>query len=214
MALNEELIRFVREALQRGQSRVQVSEVLLRAGWPADQVKGAMASFADLDFPIPVPRPLTNVSARDAFLYVVMFATLVLSAYSLGDLLFELINRAYPDPAEFRYQQPMLYAVRWSLASLIVGFPVFLLVSWFIARAVAANPMKRASKIRRQVTYVMLFIGGSILIGDVISLVYSLLGGELTTRFILKVLTVAAIAGSIFVYYLLDLREVEREPPS
>ena len=35
----------------------------------------------------------------------------------------------------------------------------------------------------------------SVLIGDFISLVYSLLGGELTTRFVLKVLVVGAIAG-------------------
>ena len=50
------------------------------------------------------------------------------------------------------------------------------------------------------------------LIGDVTTLVYNALGGELTIRFLLKIVTVALIAGTAFVYYLRDLRrdEVER----
>jgi uncharacterized membrane protein YpjA len=39
-----------------------------------------------------------------------------------------------------------------------------------------------------------------------------LLGGELTTRFILKVLVAAVIAGTVFGYYLRDLRRDERAP--
>jgi len=49
------------------------------------------------------------------------------------------------------------------------------------------------------------------LIGDFTSLVYSLLGGELTVRFVLKVLTVGVIAGTIFWYYLSDLRLDEKD---
>jgi hypothetical protein len=37
------------------------------------------------------------------------------------------------------------------------------------------------------------------------------LGGELTSRLVLKVLTVGAIAGTAFSYYLSDLRREERE---
>jgi membrane protein YqaA with SNARE-associated domain len=51
----------------------------------------------------------------------------------------------------------------------------------------------------------------TILAGDLIALVYNLLGGEFTTRFLLKVATVAVIAGGVFGYYLSDLRQEERE---
>jgi uncharacterized membrane protein YraQ (UPF0718 family) len=47
-----------------------------------------------------------------------------------------------------------------------------------------------------------LFVASSIIIGDVITLLYNLLGGELTVRFLLKALVVAFIAGTIFWYYL------------
>ena len=61
-------------------------------------------------------------------------------------------------------------------------------------------------------TYLTLFVAASVLIGDFITLVYNLLGGELTTRFMLKVLTIAVIAGTIFFYYLPDLRLEDTKP--
>jgi hypothetical protein len=66
--------------------------------------------------------------------------------------------------------------------------------------------------VRRWLTYLTMFVAASILIGDVISLVYTVLGGELTVRFVLKVLTVGAIAGSVFGYYMWDLRGDEEAP--
>jgi hypothetical protein len=192
--------------------RADVEQVLLRAGWPPEQVKRALNSYSDVEFAIPVPRPVPSVSARDAFMHVVMFATLILSGYNLGDLLFELINRAFPDPAARAYSQSTLQAIRWSLSSLIVAFPVFLYVAWLVGRAIRREPTKRASRVRRRLTYVTLFIASCVLIGDFISVVYNFLGGELTVRFLLKVLTVALIAGRAFGYYLWELRADEKEP--
>jgi hypothetical protein len=146
-------------------------------------------------------------------MYVVMFATLTVSAYSLGNLVFALIDRAFPDPASpgFPFQSTM-QAIRWPLSSLIVAFPVFLYVSWLIEQSVRRNPIQRASRVRRQLTYVTLLVAAAVLIGDVTSVVYNFLGGELTVRFLLKVLTVAIIAGSVFGYYLSELRTDEKEP--
>ena len=62
---------------------------------------------------------------------------------------------------------------------------------------------------RRWLTYLTLFLAAIALVSDMITLVYNLLGGELTLRFVLKVVIVGAIAGSIFSYYLLDLRRGE-----
>ena len=42
-----------------------------------------------------------------------------------------------------------------------------------------------------------------------ITLVNNVLAGDLTLRFVLKVLIVAAVAGAVFSYYLLDLRRGE-----
>jgi len=54
-------------------------------------------------------------------------------------------------------------------------------------------------------------IAAGVLIGDLITILSSLLGGELTMRFLLKALVVFGIAGSIFGYYLSDLQKEEKE---
>ena len=64
---------------------------------------------------------------------------------------------------------------------------------------------------RKWLTYLTLFIGASVLLGDVIALVNGVLKGDPTLRFLLKCLVVGAIAGTAFAYYLADLRQDERE---
>ena len=211
MAIDDELNGFVRDALSRGTPRTAVADVLARAGWEGHQVKGALAGFAEVDFPIPVPRPRAYLSPREAFMYLVLFCTLYVSAFNLGSLIFELINRAFPDPADARLQVWSTLRVRWAIASLIVSFPVFLFVSRLTRRDVSRDPRKRASRVRRWLTYLTMFVAAGVLIGDVTCLVYYLLGGELTIRFVLKAATIFGIAGAAFGYYLTDLRADEKE---
>lgn len=203
---------FVREALAAGQARPAIEAALAQAGWPLEQVRDALDAYADVPFAVPVPKPRPYLSAREAFLYLVLFATLYISAYHLGSLLFDLLNRALPDPADMRFEVVQLgTSMRWSVASLVVAFPVFLFVARLLGREVARNPVKRLSAVRRWLTYITLFLAAAIVIGDLIAAVYNVLGGEMTLRFTLKVLVVGAIAGTVFAYYLLDLRHEERE---
>lgn len=209
----QDLELFVREALAKGAPRDAIEATLAAAGWPAEQVHSALGAFAAVDFPVPVPKPRPYLSPRDAFLHLVLFATLYLSAWHLGSLLFDLINRAFPDAADPAYAiSQAAHSMRWSVASLVIAFPVFLFVARHLGRELARNPVKRLSPVRRWLTYLTLFVAATVLIGDMITLVYNVLGGELTARFALKVLVVAVIAGTVFGYYLLDLRREEREP--
>ena len=212
MAITDDLVGFIRDALARGLPRAQIENVLLRAGWNPEQVKRALGGFAEVDFPIPVPRPKPYLSAREAFIYLLLFSTLYVSAYSLGSLLFQFINRAFPDPvtpaSAVQYSRE---AMRWSVSSLIVAFPVFLYMSRLTSRTIRLDPTQRGSKLRRDLTYLTLFVAALTLIGDFIALVYSFLGGELTVRFVLKALTIGVIAGASFGYYLWDLRVEEKE---
>lgn len=212
MAAGDELIDFVRAALERGLSRTQIEEALRTGGWTSDQIRSALTAFADVDFPIPVPRARPYLSAREAFMYLVLFGTLYTTAYHVGSLLFDFINRAFPDPASGTdNDEYWRQSIRWSVSWIIVAFPVFLYTATVTGRAIARDPIKRASKVRRWLTYFTLLSAACALLGDFATLVYNLLGGELTVRFVLKVLVVAAIAGSAFVYYLRDLRQDETE---
>jgi len=205
-----ELQLFIREALVRGSTREHIAEALKKAGWPDDEVSSGLDLYADVAFPIPVPKRKPYVSAREAFMYLVMFTTLYVSAFNFGALLFSFINRAFPDTLN-SYESADLTGIRFSVAAIIIAFPLFLWLSTLLMKAIAKDPAKRGSKIRKWLSYVTLFIAAGVLIGDMIALIYNLLGGELTARFFLKVLTILLIAGMIFGYYLWDLRRDEKE---
>ena len=213
MAASNELTEFVRDALARGASRREVETVLLGAGWSRDVVQTALAGYAEVDFPIPVPKPRSYLSAREAFLYLLLFATLYITAYNAGVLVFHFIDRAFPDAAARVTSVYARQQVRWALSSLIVAFPVFAYLSVFARRSISLDPGKRRSNVRRWLMYLTVFAAASVLIGDFITLVYNALGGELTARFVLKVLAIAAIAGTIFGYYLSDLRLEDTTTP-
>ncbi|MGC8639235.1 MAG: DUF5671 domain-containing protein [Isosphaeraceae bacterium] len=207
----QELEAFVKEALLRGLAKPEIEQAILQAGWTADQARSALGAFADVPFAVPVPKPRPSLSAAEAFKYLLTFTTLYLSAFHLGSLFFSFIDKAFPDPASPYEARWVMDSLRWSAASLVIAFPVFLFMSHHIQSAIARDPVKRLSPIRRWLTYLTLFVAATILIGDLTTLVYNLLGGELTVRFVLKVLTVAMIAGTAFGYYLWDMRREERE---
>src|SRR5690554_2322288 len=116
MAATQELEQFVRDALAGGASKEEVAGALEAAGWDRAQVQGALDAWADVPFAVPVPRPRRYLSARDAFLYLLMFATLYLSAWHAGSLLFDLVNLAFPDPADGEFARSAASSsMRWSI---------------------------------------------------------------------------------------------------
>ena len=61
--VEHELLSFVREALGRGLPRARVEDVLRVAGWSTEQVSNALDAIADVDFPLPVPKPTSTLES-------------------------------------------------------------------------------------------------------------------------------------------------------
>ncbi len=210
--MDDTLNRFIHEALAKGIERVEVEETLLAAKWPQDEVAAALDAYADIDFAIPVPKPRQYISAREVFLYLILFTFLYFSAWHYGSLLFGFIDRAFPDAVRHSTWDGALRTIRWSVATLLIAFPGYLVLSRRFHIVARRDPEKRKSKARKWLTHLTLFLAASTLVGDLITLLYNLLEGELTTPFILRVLVVGVIAGSILGYYLWDLRQDELRP--
>lgn len=204
--MSQELHLFVKESLGKNQSRASIAEVLLSAGWQEQEIAKALSSFAEVDFAVPVPRRKPYLAAREAFLYLVSFITLYVSAFSFGALLFSFVNIWFPDL--LRGAETVSTN---SIASLIVAFPIFFLVTRALRRSTERNPERKDSRVRKWLTYLTLVVAAGVLIGDLIALLSGLLGGELTVRFFAKTLVVFLVAGSIFGYYLSDLQKEEKE---
>jgi len=210
---NSTLTGFVKEALEKGEGRDGIRAALLSAGWRADEVDEALTAFSDVAFPVAVPRPQAYLSAREAFFYLLFFILLGVVAYNLGSLLFALIDTAIVDRLEQdQYWNSRLdRQISGAMAGLIVGTPIFLWLARILLKARKANPALQRSRIRKWLIYVSLVIAGSVLVGDAISLVYNFLTGDLTLRFTLKSLIVAAIAGSIFGYFITHAEKDEAD---
>jgi hypothetical protein len=208
--MNVELVEFTRGALATGIGRKEIADTLRRAGWAEHDIKAAMDAFADVAFPVPVPRPKPYLSAREVFVYLILFAALYGTAANIGTLIFELINRSFPDPLSQTSIQLSNGNIRWNMSWIIVAFPLFIFTFRSVTKALTGDPTKRASRPRKWLTYLTLFVAGAFLIGDAGTLVYNVLGGELTIRFVLKVATIAVIAGGIFTFFLSEMQKDER----
>ena len=207
--MNSQINDFVHEALRRGVSREDITTGLLKGGWTLKEINTALDTFVECDLPLPVPRKRVSGSAKEAFLFLMLFSALYTMVFALGSVLFDLINISLPEPGEISSR--WIGSLRYGIASVVVSFPIFILMSRVITRESSRNPDQRISPVRRWLTYLTLFVTAGVIIGDLISLVYNFLGGELTARFLLKALTVGVIAGTIFGYYLWDLRQDESE---
>lgn len=201
---HDPLSSFIAHARGKGMDHQTIRMLLLSAGWKEKDISQAMASET---LTMAVPLPPDVGSARDAFFHLLSFTALTSTVVSLIFLFFEFLNRLLPDPAFPLYQYGNdVSAVRWELAVLVVSFPLFLWMARLLQKEYAAHHEKLASGVRRWLTYLILFATACTLIGDLIALIFSLLQGEVTLRFLLKVLTLSILAGLPFTYYLRALR--------
>ncbi len=198
------LLDFVKEALARGESRERIFSALQKAGWPDDQIRDALGAYADIDFQVPVPRPRRFGGAREAFLYIVYFSLLGMIAFQVGGLAFAYIDRLFADPLYTENLRYVASRLRWSVAALVVGYPIFLYLGWRLATMRRKNSERRVSRVRAWLTYVTLIFAALTLIGDLVAVVYNFLGGELETRFMAKAIIVGVISGAILWNYTRD----------
>jgi hypothetical protein len=148
-------------------------------------------------------------SPRDVFLHLLSIIALYASATAFLTLAFQLINLWFPDILDaggYYAYAGARNAIRWSLASLVVIFPVYFFTARFLRKEYEVEPQKRELRVRKWLISFTLFVVALTLIGDLVSLLSHFLEGELTARFALKVLVVAFVAGAIGAYYLWILK--------
>jgi len=146
-----------------------------------------------------------KTTPKDVFLYLLMIVTLIISVVSVITLLFQYVNALFPENVEYSFYS-ISSSVRNATASLFVAWPVFLVVSWLIYKDQRKEEERRDIRVRKWLIYLTLFVAAITLIIDLIVLINNFLGGELTVRFVLKVLSVFVVAGTVFGYFLWEVR--------
>lgn len=213
---SEKLVEFIDSAKARGADDQFLVALLRQQGWPERRIFAAFSAFYERATGMAVPsRGSRAESARDAFLYLLAFVTLGISSVAFVWLVYVLIDHALPSPLDPSYYTGYSFRedVAGQLASLIVAFPIFMLVSRAIVHETHQRPESLDSGVRKWLTYLALVITSVCLLGDGVWFLQQFLLGDLTLRFVVKSLVLFAVAGTILWYYLGSVRQ-GGSPPS
>jgi hypothetical protein len=147
-----------------------------------------------------------KVTPKDFFLWAGAMIAIYSSVFALLALLFQYINYAFPDALSYSYMDPFSGGIRFAMATLIVMVPVAVIIMRFIRRDIMETPAKSDLWIRRWILVLTIFVAGLAVVGDLITLINYFLGGDVTMRFVLKVLVLFLVAGAVFLHFLADFR--------
>ncbi|MEI6296022.1 MAG: DUF5671 domain-containing protein [bacterium] len=148
-----------------------------------------------------------KTTPRDFFLNLGSVFSLYVATISLLNLLFSIIEKVLPDQADYLYD-PYSSGVRMAIAFLIITFPIHIYLTRVLRNDFSQDPEKKKIGVRKWLIYFTLFVAGTAISIDLITLVYSFLEGELTLRFILKVVSVFTVSYFIIKYYLLEIKDL------
>ena len=145
-----------------------------------------------------------KVGPKDFFLWLGALVALYSSVISIITLTFQYINSAFPDPLSYSYD-PYSGSIKFAIATLIVAFPLFLVLMRLIRKDMTVHAEKSDLWVRRWALYLTIFVAGVTIATDLVTLIYYFLDGEITTRFILKVAIVLLVAAAGLMHFLADI---------
>lgn len=149
-----------------------------------------------------------KTSAKDFFLHLGSIAALYVVVGNFINLCFKIIDKAFPDIITNGYYLSQGSEISLPVATLIIVFPIFVILSRTVHSSYEQTPEKKNLGVRKWLTYITLFLAGVFLAGDLVSVLYKFLDGQdLTVAFLLKALIVLLVSGAVFGFYLKDIKD-------
>jgi hypothetical protein len=158
LVMSPELHKFLDAAKSQGATDEALVGLLRGRGWPEDDVHRALADHYETRSGLRIPIYKRSGSAKDAFLYLVSFATLATWSFGPGSVMFVSIDYWIKDPFQPQLYHGGFYQMADALARIIVGFPVYLLAMRYITGEAGRHPEKLESSVRKWLTDIALFI--------------------------------------------------------
>lgn len=141
----------------------------------------------------------TKVTPKFFFLSFGVLVSLIASVSSFLNLVFETLNHRLPDALNsmyaYGYNTYEYASMRSSLAMLLILFPVTVVLAYFWTRAFSKGLSRGDGIIKKWMLFLVVFLASIVVIADLVTLVQYFVSGEITTRFILKVVTALVVAG-------------------
>lgn len=151
-----------------------------------------------------------SLTPRFFFISLGVLVSLITSVSSFLILFFETLNKKFPDALNSTYQYGYnsynFETIRATLATLIIFFPVFLVLSYFWRKIAKSELGVKDNVIFKWMIYLIIFIASLVVVIDLITLVRYFVSGEITNRFVFKVLGTAVVASLVGFNYFFELR--------
>ena len=158
-----EIRSFVERAKATGISDEALVGMLTARGWPEKDVYQELAVLYEGLTGIEIPnRRGSGAAAKDAFFYLLTFAALATWTIGLASLAFTLIEHWFADTLFNGRADYALYEASTSMASVLLAYPLYLLLSRLVARETRLHPEKLNSPVRKWLTYMALVIAAGV----------------------------------------------------
>ncbi len=152
----------------------------------------------------------TKLTPKFFFISLGVIVTLITNVSSLLVLFFESLNKKFPDALnsiyQYGYNSYDFETIRVSMATLIIFLPVFIFISYLWVKESKEDSNHTNMILRKWMIYLILFLASLLIIIDLVTLVNYFVSGEITTRFIFKVLGTLIIGSLIDYYYFISMK--------
>lgn len=152
---------------------------------------------------------MSSQNAKYSFYYLLSLVALIFTSISSALILFGIIDLNIADSSPYSAYRNIDSQIKFALASLLVSVPTYYISVYLINRGLKKGELPVNSSLRRWLTYLIIFSNSLIILGIIISILYNFLSGDLSARFLLKLISVLLIAALIFSYYFYDIKRID-----
>lgn len=206
----EEAQAYIQALRKKGRTDDYIVNRLVAGGWSKNQ---AVIALYPEDPPPPGHEQQGHAGMWEGFEHVLLFLSLYVMAGATGTILHALVDRFLPAVEANTYYSSVAIAntIRTSVAAIVVSFPLFSYFYLDIAKRLQRFPAIREMRSRKLFIYLTLigtFIWGMVKIS---TLLYEMLGGNVTYNFVAHTVVTLAIVTLIFIRYLVEVQEDRRQ---
>ncbi len=144
--------------------------------------------------------------ARDGFVYLLSYATLLISSLGLNFLLKAIVNKFIPDSLQNAGMSLPEEAIIGFMAAVFISFPIFVYLNFTANKLLKSGKMRSDSGVRNWLLYITMVAVILVIIWQVIQLFMGFLNGALVARFVIHTLITLAVAVTILGYQWWHLR--------
>ncbi len=154
-----------------------------------------------------------KITPKFFFITLGTLIALITSVISFMNLSGGLIDKTFvdvlSDSYQYGYYDYQYSSIRGALATLIIFFPIYLILERKWSKISKGEQSIWDSITRRWALYLVIFLATLTLVINLSMLVRYFVGGELTTRFILKTLSSILVVGVAGYYYIRELNNAK-----